>query len=417
MKTNRITKRRELRKGVSNLSSSLPLSVQGRKNASSFTKVLTLSLAPLSLHADPDVAQDGWAHLVEVQSDGSVRFLAEEEIAAYPESGVIEVREEWSDFHNDTTHLDYATGATPYRVHMLAKGNHDMLIPLGRFIAGEVEVKYWGIDSNGFFAGTIVVGHRHGAVNTIDPAQCWVREHTGSSAWGREQVKLRVGPSTSGWNREYFLQLDRLWAPDHVFQGSTRTSTVSITIEGRQTRNDSLGRDTLFSAQNSVVPEPIFESFKTPDDSYTYQTLNGSQILTEATASTLFADDFVSQSALNPFLRSNQASFGTTPETTGVNNGINITSTNSTLGGASNRNLANSFLTLSDPHHGQHLRFDPNQIYANAGLVIESNSFVELRAPRVFTNDFEVNGDCTVEGTLRLNSVQGDIPMGIYGNE
>ena len=366
-----------------------------------------------SAMADPSVVGDGQAHLVEVQADGSLSFLDTAiEQQVYPESGVIEEYQEWVSLY-DENHPDYAFSWSPQRVHLYASGSHDMLIPLGRFRAGEVEVKYSGVDSNGFFSGSAVIGHAWQNPNQgviPDPNKNWVKEHSALSSWNKHPVKFRIGlTANNGWRREYFLQVDRLWAVDNG------VAAISITLDFRNDYFASHNRDTLGSAINSIVPQPILENFKSPNpnEQYTRLSVNGSSVLTEDTISPFLSlsDDFVRQNELNSFFRSTQASFGTTPRAVGENNGIHITSTNSSIGGAGSRKLTNSFLTLSDPQFGQHLWFDPNQIYAHTALAVESKTSVELRAPLVFTS-----ADFTVEGTLKMNSVQGDIPMGIYGS-
>ena len=242
------------------------------------------------LVADPNVVGDGQAHLVDVKADGTVEFLSPSS-DVYPDNGVIEVYEEWLPFYNEG-HPDYATDYVPKRVHMFAKSYHDMLIPLGRFMAGEVEVKYSGSDGNGHFSGSIIVGHAwdNSTVgdDEVDPLKCWVREHSGSSSWTRHPIKLRVGKGATGWHREYFLQLERRWAVTQEVADNEQ-SRISVTIEARHDRRDSHHLDTLSSAQGSIIPQALFENFKSPYDQSTKLSILGSPILTAATVADLLS--------------------------------------------------------------------------------------------------------------------------------
>ncbi len=380
------------------------------------------------LAADPNVVGDGQAYLVEVQANDSLQFLPSQGASdPYPESGVMEVYEEWLPFY-DENHPKHAFNYVPKRSHFYVQGNHDMLIPLGAFTAGEVTISYSGIETNGFFSGTATVGHSYQSPVTfpssVDPVRCWVREHSGSTSWNKEHpVKLRVGHyvnnsgNKNGWYRQYFLQLNRLG------QTSDSLSHISITVETRNLRFDThtpfFSAATLLSAENSVVPQTILENFKSPYDVNTKMSISGSPILTEATAVAALSGDFLRTNQLNDSFRANTASFGTSPRTTELNNGINISSSG-TIGLQSNRAILNSFLTLSNPGNSttrQQLMFDPNQIYATADLNIEANAWVKFITPEVIvSNDLEVAGELNVAGSPVVTSDNLDSQVSAYLN-
>ena len=211
----------------------------------SLSALLLLSVNPSM--ANPDETGDGQAHLVNIGANGEIEFLTTPDIT-YPESGNIEEFEEWVAVNGEdnVSHLD------PKRYHMIVEGNHDMLIPLGRFLSGPIKISYGLSSSNHFDAGEILVCHNYDTTGA-KANRVHVLEHKGVSSGGKHPVRLRSATNGNGWEREYLLEFDRLWSPD--VDGE---SQLSITVTTNMRRSHSVSSAAqFFSVKSSELKRLI----------------------------------------------------------------------------------------------------------------------------------------------------------------